>query len=90
MPRRFTFTPGHHALIADYIGVWSVPRMAREIGCDVTTLKRLLVRKGLLETETAKYLPARRVQDLWTRPCMVCRDDQPRPRGLYLCDRCRP
>lgn len=59
----------------------------------VDTLKRILQREGLAEFEGAKYVVAlSRVNrpDMWNRPCMKCKDDAPRPKWQYFCDKCRP
>jgi hypothetical protein len=88
MPRRFVFTPTMRARIVRLLAHRSFPAIAVAVGCDVTTLKRYLVREGLIETETAKYLPAIKVA-VWTRPCICCGDQKPRPKNLYMCDACR-
>lgn len=65
-------------------------QMAREVGCCVDTLKRILVREGLQDFDGAKFAPKREAHTkLWERPCMRCKDTTPRARNLYLCDGCR-
>jgi hypothetical protein len=52
------------------------------------TIRRYAVKLGLIEPVGAKYIPRTKI-DKWTRPCMRCGNDEPRPKGLYLCDSCR-
>jgi len=64
-------------------------KMATVIGCCTDTLKRILHRHGIVEFEGAKY-QSRTIDKpvQWTRPCMRCGDDTPRPKWQYFCDRC--
>lgn len=66
------------------------PEQAKVIGCCVDTLKRILVRLNLQTFEGAKYHPSRNFgEKVWTRPCMNCKDDTPRPKNWYFCTSCR-
>lgn len=69
-------------------GSISYPAMAKRIGVCTDTLKRILVREGIAEFEGAKYT-ARRKIEMWSRPCINCKDATPRPKNLYLCEDCR-
>lgn len=65
-------------------------QLASELGMCVDSLKRFLVRLGLQEFEGAKYtLPRDKGVQLWSRPCLSCKDDRPRAKWLYFCDSCR-
>lgn len=75
--------------LADQIGKIPYTQMARHIGIDVVTLKRILMREGLAEFEGAKYTPAPTPPQMWTRPCISCGCTKPRERHLYLCHPCR-
>ena len=64
--------------------------LAIHIGCCVDTLRRILMREGLAHYEAAKYVVAESFrQEKWTRPCVVCDSDKPRPKWQYVCDRCK-
>jgi IS30 family transposase len=65
--------------------------MARRLGICVDTVKRILQREGLKDFDGAKYvvsLSSSRKTELWKRPCIRCRDDQPRPKWQYICKKC--
>ena len=51
------------------------------------TIRRRATALGLIEPVGAKYVP-RNVNPTWTRPCMFCRSDAPRPRNQYICNSC--
>lgn len=62
--------------------------MAKHIGVCVDTLKRILHRNDIIHFDGAKYqLYPETV--MWNRPCMKCKDDTTRPKGLYFCNGCR-
>jgi|AACY02.1.fsa_nt_gi IS30 family transposase len=66
--------------------------MATSLGVCVDTLKRILQREGLAEFEGAKYavsMTRSNKKNVWVRPCMKCKDDRPRPKWQYFCDKCR-
>lgn len=64
--------------------------LAKHIGVCVDTLKRILVRLELREFPGAKYAPTRKsIVQTWTRPCMDCGDERPRPKGHFFCGECR-
>ena len=68
----------------------SFTEQADHIGCCVDTLKRLLVRYNLAEFEGAKYVPPRDAAVIhWSRPCMICKSTQPRPKWQYICTDCK-
>lgn len=63
--------------------------LARHTGFCTDTLRRVLVREGAASFNGAKYAISRSSQSTkWTRPCLRCRDDAPRPRNQYLCSAC--
>jgi hypothetical protein len=63
--------------------------MARHVGCCTDTLKRILMRHGLAFFDGAKYAVAvSSTYKMWTRPCLYCKDDSPRPKNQYICDKC--
>jgi hypothetical protein len=62
--------------------------IARKIGRDTTTLRRWLVRHGLFQTKTAKYVQVHEVPIL-THPCMRCGAGKKRLQNLCMCGRCR-
>jgi len=63
--------------------------MAKRLNMCVDTVKRTMVRHGIAEFEAAKYIAVVEPEPLWSRPCMSCGDETPRPRNLYMCPRCR-
>tara|TARA_E500000075_G_C6997655_1_gene328595 strand:- start:3005 stop:3316 length:312 start_codon:yes stop_codon:yes gene_type:complete len=64
--------------------------MAERIGVCVDTLKRILVRVGLQEFDGAKYQLKRDTDTLmWSRPCLDCLDETPRPKMWFYCRSCR-
>lgn len=65
--------------------------MAVYVGVCTDTLKRILVREGMAEFDGAKYAvsPYKALQQTWVRPCLKCRDDAPRPKWQYICDKCK-
>lgn len=71
---------------------YSYRAMAKDFGCCTDTLKRMLVREGLAEFDGAKYAvsPASKAEvAMWSRACLRCKDDKPRPKWQYICDRCK-
>jgi len=90
MPRKIYVSEASKVWLRDNHLDVSYPDMAFHIGCCVDTLKRILVREGLQEFDGAKY-QVRRNHDIptWTRPCMVCKSEEERPKGWYLCRPCR-
>lgn len=64
--------------------------MAVKMNVCVDTLKRILQREGLAEFDAAKYAVSPSFDEVqtWSRPCMRCRDDSPRPKWQYICDKC--
>lgn len=70
---------------------YSYRAMAKMFGVCTDTLKRMLVREGLAEFEGAKYVVGSKGSDyvMWKRPCMKCKDETPRPKWQYICDRCK-
>tara|TARA_R110000822_G_scaffold16704_2_gene56616 strand:- start:33 stop:371 length:339 start_codon:yes stop_codon:yes gene_type:complete len=77
-----------HMLNNDY----SYRAMAKDFSVCTDTLKRMLVREGLAEFDGAKYAvsPYIRSDDqMWKRPCIRCKDTQPRAKWQYICERCK-
>ena len=76
-------------LKANY-GERTLSSMAREMGCCVDTLKRILVREQIAEFDGAKFALRRGASvKTWRRPCMRCKCTKPRDKNHYLCDRCK-
>ena len=89
MSRTFAITPEQLEYLRNNFGTLTLKSMAADIGCNVDTLKRLLVRHSIARFPGAKFVPSRASQEVfWSRPCMRCRDTTPRPRNQYLCERC--
>lgn len=89
MSRTFSTTPEQLAYLRANFGKQTLKSMAANLGCNVDTLKRILVRQGIANFPGAKFVPSRASQEtFWTRPCMRCRDTTERPRNQYICDRC--
>jgi|TARA_R110000824_G_scaffold78516_8_gene198147 IS30 family transposase len=66
-------------------------QMARRLGICVDTVKRILQREGLRDFDGAKYvvaLSSARNVKMWERPCIRCRDEQPRPKWQFMCKKC--
>lgn len=90
MPRKVETPPVILRWLTENHKKLTLNELAREVGCCVDTLKRILVREGLAEFDGAKFAPKREHNaQLWQRPCMRCRCTIARPRNLYLCERCR-
>ena len=90
MPRKVLISEENMAWLRAEHRHHSYLAMAKRIGCCVDTLKRILVREGLQEFDGAKYQVKRaHDQDMWDRPCIVCKDTTPRPRNQYMCGKCR-
>lgn len=67
----------------------SYTAMAEKIGCNVDTLKRILMRNKLAFFEGAKYVVARETTvKMWNRACMTCGSKEERPKWQYICDGC--
>ena len=61
--------------------------MADYLQCDVTTLRRILVRHNLAIFNGSKYAIAPETIT-WNRPCMKCKSTETRPKNQYICDTC--
>lgn len=71
---------------------YTYKEMASYMDVCTDTLKRILVREGLAEFDGAKYAisPTHKSQvETWTRPCMKCKTEEPRPKWQYICDKCK-
>lgn len=90
MPRKVVVTEAHKKWLRQNHLSKSYPDMASHVGCCVDTLKRILVREGLQDFEGAKYQVRRTFRvERWTRPCITCGKPEERPKGWYMCRRCR-
>jgi hypothetical protein len=90
MPRVVSVTPEQvEWLRANHTRLMQT-EMAAHIGCCVDTLKRILVRHGIVDFGGAKYCVADRSHrpKTWNRPCMRCKSTASRPRNQYICDTC--
>lgn len=89
MPKVVTLTPEQEAwLRANH----RLPpaRIALQLGVNIDTAKRMLVRRNYAHYPGAKYqLASKTLINLWRRPCMDCGDTKPRPKNHYYCGRCR-
>jgi hypothetical protein len=63
--------------------------MSAHLGCCVDTVKRLLSRYEIERFDGAKYAFPPETK-MWIRPCLSCKNDDPRPKNLYFCNTCRP
>lgn len=89
MSRKFDITPEQVSFLRDQYGRTTLKSLAERVGCNIDTLKRLLVRHSIARFPGAKFVPSRSSQEtFWSRPCMRCRCTEPRPRNQYLCERC--
>ena len=68
----------------------SYGEQADKLGVSIDTLKRLLHRYGIRKFDGAKYarLPSEDAPR-WQRPCIRCGSTEDRPKGYYMCSRCR-
>ncbi len=90
MPRKVSITETQVEWLRENHDTLPYPHMAKVVGCCVDTLKRILVREGLQEFDGAKYQVSRKHKaPTWTRPCVRCACAKPRPKGFYLCLKCR-
>lgn len=63
------------------------PQVALQFGVSVNQLRaRVNYRHGSLEA--ARTAGDHRVR-LWDRPCISCGDTDPRPHGIFRCEKCR-
>lgn len=64
--------------------------MADHMGVCADTLKRLMISHGFASFASERYRPARgKTYKMWTRPCMICKTNKPRPHGKYICTKCK-
>ena len=90
MPRRVTISRVQMDWLHSHHARTTYAQMARKLGVNVDTLKRILQREGLREFEGAKYqLSRENTTAMWDRPCMACGDTKSRPRHWYYCVDCR-
>lgn len=89
MGRRTTITATQLAWLKENKDLLTDKTLAKEIGCCVDTLRRILMREGLAHYEAAKYVVAEsRRQEMWERPCMGCKTTKPRPKWRFFCNLC--
>ena len=88
MGKRFEVTPEQVDWLRNAIkqGI-SRKDMATYLHCDVTTLRRVLVRHDLAIFNGSKYAIAPETL-MWTRPCITCKSTISRPKNQYICDNC--
>lgn len=62
--------------------------MAAYLAVCEDTARRILHRNGILEFDGAKFhsLPPTL---MWSKPCLYCKCDEPRPKNQYICDPCK-
>jgi len=91
MPRKISVTQEDIDWLWANHEISSYGQIAKRLGCCVDTAKRVLARHGMQEFDSAKYVtcPSKDIE-MWSRPCMGCKTKQPRPKGLYFCETCRP
>lgn len=90
MPRKILITDERMAWLRENHDTQPFSTLAKEIGCCVDTLKRILMREGLAEFDGAKYAVRRdHAEAKWTRPCIGCKCSRPRPKQHYFCKKCR-
>lgn len=66
----------------------SYEQIARKLGCCADTVKRIMSKLEIVSFDSAKFaFPPTTI--LWTKPCLRCKSDAPRPKNKYYCDRCR-
>lgn len=64
--------------------------MALHLQLHVDTVKRLLDRHGIMTALSSKHITGDSAMfELWTRPCIRCKADTPRPKNQYICDKCK-
>lgn len=91
MPRSFPVTDEVRKYLAESKVAKTPYRVqAATLGCCIDTLKRMLVRCGLIDLQSAKYqLSVRFRTQYWERPCLGCQSSERRAKGLFFCSRCR-
>lgn len=88
MSRLVTLTDEQIEWLRESTGVLSYTSMARQLGCCVDTLKRILARHNIQQFDGAKYTPKFNPPQ-WHRPCMNCRRTDSRPKWQYICQTCK-
>lgn len=65
--------------------------MAIELGhVHIDTVKRMLVLHDIAPHITTKNIALRNQGvAMWSRPCLVCKCTEERPKNQYTCDRCK-
>ncbi len=90
MPRSVNLSAADKKWLKNNHTTQSYTAMANRIGCCTDTLKRILVRMKLRDFDGAKYQVRRDAEtQLWSRPCLSCGADEPRPKNHYFCPACR-
>lgn len=93
MPKPKSLTPNEREFLRRAIDNGDTyTSMSAYLSVCVDTLKRILQREGLAEFEGAKYvvsLARTNKPNVWSRPCISCKDDSPRPKWQYFCNKCR-
>lgn len=87
MSRRFELSKQQLEWLSDNFEDYTNADLAREIGCCVDTLKRILVRNDIAYFPGAKY-HYRAKPKVWHRPCTNCGCTEERPKFQYRCDKC--
>jgi len=86
----------NHPIVMEDIGKIHTQRrqtyktLANHVGVCVDTVKRILVAKGIANLHSEKHVASRRSQVVkWSRPCMICKSNLPRPKNKFICTPCK-
>jgi len=90
MPKHIILTQEQEEWLEENCETLSYADQARHIGCCVDTLKRILMRRGLVFFDGAKFATAASEHvEMWSRPCMNCGCTKKRHKWSYVCDSCK-
>jgi len=91
MPKKIRISDADMSWLRNNHNNHTYPELAKRIGVCTDTLKRILVREGLQDFAGAKYQSSRSKKSVnhWRRPCLRCKNTNPRPRMQFLCDPCK-
>jgi hypothetical protein len=87
MSKRFSLSSEQANWLKNNHSNFTNAHLARQLGCCVDTLKRIMMKMELAYFPGAKY-HYRSKPKVWSRPCMICGCTKSRPINQYRCTPC--
>jgi hypothetical protein len=87
MSKKFALSTEQEHWLKDNHSKFTNAHLARQLGCCVDTLKRIMMKMELAYFPGAKY-HYRSKPKVWSRPCMICGCKKSRPINQYRCTPC--